>query len=352
MSQITNPLVSVIMCVYNGEKYIWEAINSILVQSFSDFEFIIVNDGSTDNTDQIILSFIDDRIIYIKNDYNLKIIKSSNIAVNIARGKYIARMDADDISLPDRFEKQVKIFNHYPGIDIINGNVYFLTEDGKKYREQKSLTTTFGFESIRYLMHIQNFMYNPTVMVKSSLLKRYKYIDDISREHIEDYDVWVRMIKDGCICYTTEDRLVLYRDNSLSINHTHKKKQVERMFVLCSNLLKESFDFQIDKFSFEIILAEGGLVNYFILKRINTHLINYNSLIRTNYPISISGYIEMEIWRQQKMILIALKSFKHISFFAKVNVLLFLINHLNWFVSKSVRTLLKRSIFTKYWERQ
>ena len=104
---MSKPLVSVLMAVYNGEKYLLEAIESILNQTYTNFEFLIINDGSTDSTEEIILSYSDQRIRYIKNEQNLKLIASLNKGLDLAKGKYIARMDADDISLPDRLEKQV-----------------------------------------------------------------------------------------------------------------------------------------------------------------------------------------------------------------------------------------------------
>jgi len=102
-----NPEVTVLMSVYNGSKYLAEAIESILHQSYTDFEFLIINDGSTDLSEKIIKSYNDRRINYIKNNENIGLTRSLNKGLCLARGKYIARMDADDISMPDRFKEQV-----------------------------------------------------------------------------------------------------------------------------------------------------------------------------------------------------------------------------------------------------
>ncbi len=112
------PLISVVMPVYNSEKYLEEAINSILNQTFTDFEFIILNDGSTDKTEDIILSYSDSRILYIKNKTNLQIVKTLNKGIELASGKYIARMDSDDISSPERFEKLIEFMENNHEIDI------------------------------------------------------------------------------------------------------------------------------------------------------------------------------------------------------------------------------------------
>src|SRR4051812_25511698 len=99
---MSNPVVSVVMAAYNEEKYIRDAIESILSQTYTSFEFIIINDGSTDQTEKIILSYSDPRIRYLKNSENLKLIASLNKGLKVAKGKYIARMDADDISISTR----------------------------------------------------------------------------------------------------------------------------------------------------------------------------------------------------------------------------------------------------------
>jgi glycosyltransferase involved in cell wall biosynthesis len=100
------PQISVIMPVYNAELYLYEAIESILQQSFGNFELLLINDGSTDSSLQIIQQIKDNRIRILNNDYNMGLIYSLNWGIAEARGKYIARMDADDICLPDRFKKQ------------------------------------------------------------------------------------------------------------------------------------------------------------------------------------------------------------------------------------------------------
>ena len=96
------PKVSVLLPVYNAEKYLQEAIDSILRQTFTDFELLLINDGSTDGSEEVIRQYHDDRIVYIKNDGNKGLIYTLNRGIEAAKGTYIARMDADDVSLPER----------------------------------------------------------------------------------------------------------------------------------------------------------------------------------------------------------------------------------------------------------
>jgi glycosyltransferase involved in cell wall biosynthesis len=105
-------LISVVMPVYNGEKYLREAIESVLNQTYGNFEFLIINDGSIDQTDEIIRSYSDLRIVYLQNDGNRGLVYTLNYGISQAKGEYIARMDADDISEPNRFEKQIEVFKN------------------------------------------------------------------------------------------------------------------------------------------------------------------------------------------------------------------------------------------------
>ena len=114
-----NPKVTVLMSVYNGEKYLQEAIDSILEQTFKDFEFLIINDGSTDKTGEILESYHDLRIKIINNEKNIGLTKSLNKGLKLARGEYIARQDADDISMPERLEKEVEFLETHQDYAVV-----------------------------------------------------------------------------------------------------------------------------------------------------------------------------------------------------------------------------------------
>ena len=109
------PKVSVVMSVYNGERYLREAVDSILGQTFGAFEFVIVDDASTDETPLILSGYTDPRIVFLRNDENLGLTRSLNVGLKMACGEYIARQDADDISLPNRLERQVGLLDEQPG---------------------------------------------------------------------------------------------------------------------------------------------------------------------------------------------------------------------------------------------
>jgi len=126
---LPKPKISVIMSVYNGEKHLPRAIDSVLEQTFEDFEFIIVNDGSTDNTPKILGSYSDKRI-YVINQENMGLTRSLNEAIELPRGAYIARMDADDISLPDRLLYQVDFLDGNEDVCLLSSSYYVIDESG------------------------------------------------------------------------------------------------------------------------------------------------------------------------------------------------------------------------------
>jgi len=126
-----SPKVSVIMSVYNGEKYLKEAVESILNQTFGDFEFIIINDGSTDKSGEILEEYAKkDSRIRLFHQKNMGLTKSLNRAIKLARGEYIARMDADDISMPERLERQVKFLEQHQEVGVVGCNVTIINQTG------------------------------------------------------------------------------------------------------------------------------------------------------------------------------------------------------------------------------
>ncbi len=133
--KMKNPKVTVLMSVYNGEKYLNEAIDSILEQTFKDFEFFIINDGSVDRTADILKSYKDPRIKIINNKNNIGLTKSLNKGLKIAKGEYIARMDADDVSMPNRLIKQVDFLDRNLDVAIVGTNYFRINEKGDIVQE-------------------------------------------------------------------------------------------------------------------------------------------------------------------------------------------------------------------------
>lgn len=183
-----NPKITVLMPVYNGEKYLKEAIDSILNQTFTDFEFLIINDGSTDNSEEIIKSYKDPRIKLIKNEENLGIIKTLNKGLDLAKGKYIIRMDADDISLSKRLSTQMRFMDKHPEIGISGTWAKILGGKNilKRFSDPEKIKTNLLFGTS---------MIHPSVIMNREKINQYKLRYNENYKHSEDYELWTRATK-------------------------------------------------------------------------------------------------------------------------------------------------------------
>ncbi len=179
--------VSVIMPVYNAENFIGQSIQSVLKQTFEDFELIVIDDGSTDSSKNIILSFDDKRIQYLQNEKNMGVVKTLNKGISICSGEYIIRMDADDICEPQRFEKQIQFIEKNPGIGLCGTWAQVIDEKNKITGKIVNQTDP-GFISISLLFSVP--LIHPSVCFKSHLLKQnfYKEVPVA-----EDYELWCRL---------------------------------------------------------------------------------------------------------------------------------------------------------------
>ncbi len=205
------PLVSVIMATYNEpEKYLRESIESILNQTFKNFEFIIVLDNpNNEKAEKIIKEYQqrDKRIVFIKNEKNLGRGASRNKAIDIANGRYIAILDADDIALPQRLEKQFKYMEDNKDVDLLFTWVYFIDEYGNILREFKP--EKYKFKEIRKYFFKEHLTVHPSMMIKSDILKKIKYDEGLVRS--QDYDLWIKCIAKNYKFDVIEEFLLKYR---------------------------------------------------------------------------------------------------------------------------------------------
>ncbi|MBI5787570.1 MAG: glycosyltransferase [Candidatus Schekmanbacteria bacterium] len=208
MSSATNPKVSVLMSVYNGERFLRDSIESILKQTFQNFEFLIVNDGSTDRSREIILSYLNQRIKLIDNGQNIGLTRALNKGLSLAKGEYIARMDADDLSLPARLEKQAAFLDAHPETGVLGINNWIIDERGDEVRKDNRL---IGHEEIMAGLLSEN------RFVHSSLMFRKKFLDmqGYYAEHYpyaQDYELILRL-SEVCKLANLPEYLHKWREN-------------------------------------------------------------------------------------------------------------------------------------------
>jgi len=186
---IDEPLVSVIMGAFNEETHISSAIDCILNQEFTNFEFIIVNDGSTDNTGKIIKSYTDKRIILIEQE-NRGLTASLNEGLKIARGKYIARQDADDISYSQRFSQQVNFLEKFKAVVLLG------TRAKINSHSWTSLTPVIQERDVKKLLKTHNIFVHASVMIRASAFRGIGFYDEKYKTS-QDYDAWLKLSRVG-----------------------------------------------------------------------------------------------------------------------------------------------------------
>jgi glycosyltransferase involved in cell wall biosynthesis len=233
-----NPVITCLMSVYNGETYLREAMDSILDQTFTNFEFLIINDGSTDDTVPIIESYDDPRIRLIHNDKNIGLTKSLNKGIDLSKGKYIARMDADDVSMENRFEKQVTVIERNKSAALVATKPFNFKEIYSNFDQGT------GEISILRLQKLLkgNLIFHGSVLVKKKTLLEVDGYDE-RFEKAQDYDLWLRISKKyPLIILDSVLYLRRYHENSISSKGIMKQEE----FAEIARKKKSLFNFLLD----------------------------------------------------------------------------------------------------------
>ncbi len=244
------PEVSVVMSAFNSEEFISESINSILNQDFKDFEFIIINDGSSDKTLSIINKYqkIDNRIKVI-NQKNFGLTKSLNNAVSIAKSNFIARIDADDISLPSRLSTQLKYLKSNSNLGFVFSNFIFIDKSGNKI--QKKIISTNSYQ-VRYnlLKGINNIAHSSVMFRKDLFFEIGKYRNRFKKS--QDIDLWIRMTDKYEFSNVGSEPLILIRnhDNQISRNENDIFKYISILsYLMRKNLRQDPLDLTETEFN-------------------------------------------------------------------------------------------------------
>lgn len=224
---MSSPRVTVLMSVYNSEKYLREAIDSILNQTFKDFEFLITNDGSKDKSLQIIKDYKDKRIRLISRE-NKGLVASLNEGIGLAKGEYIARQDSDDISVPTRLAKEVAFLDANPQVGLVGSNYSHIDMKSKK-----TGTTTNIFthpDDLKVALVTCNQYGHGSVMIRKSVLDK-TGVYDKSVGYVEDYDLWVRISRVADVA-NIEESLYLWRKNEAGITLTNQQLQIDQTLAV------------------------------------------------------------------------------------------------------------------------
>ena len=254
------------MPIFNGERFVREAVESILDQTFTDFEFLIIDDGSTDGSVEIIAAYDDPRIRLVANSKNLGVTASLNRGIDLAAGEYIARMDCDDISLPSRLAEEVAYLDQNPGCAMVAVMVVMTDEDGNERGEWLDDRKTSSHAAIYRFLPRANCIAHPGIMIRKSILSHYRY-NDLQRV-AQDYDLWLRMCADGLVIAKLAKPLLRYRIHTSSVTalSTCCRPDLKNVRTKALFLRQKIAERQLNGFCFRVFIAAGKDLCYSVAK--------------------------------------------------------------------------------------
>lgn len=235
----TTPKISVVMSVYNGEDYIAETLDSICNQTFKDWELVAINDCSTDSTLSILEKYasVDERIKIYTNEVNLRLPASLNKALSLAKGKYIVRIDADDIALSDRFEKQYKFMEEHP--DVALSSCLFMTLKNGVFSSGGG-GARCDTEFIKARLLLTNPILHPGVIAKSEVMKELQYSTNVTCT--EDLELWTRFAKAGYKIQIQPEYLMIYRLHEKQIT----QNSLDRQYKEVAKILQDYYSYFLE----------------------------------------------------------------------------------------------------------
>jgi glycosyltransferase involved in cell wall biosynthesis len=260
-----SPKVSIVMSVFNGASYLRRAIDSILGQSFTDFEFIIIDDGSTDDTQSILQEYADERIRLFSNDANLGLTRSLNKGIEAARGEFLARLDVDDVAQRNRLERQAACLEGDRKLGIVGSICSMVDEDGRNVglSDEPSSDIELRWRSLTGVP-----FQHPSVMIRKDVLDRHRLKYDEQYETAQDYDLWVRLLGHAK-GMNIQDPLVTRTRHQKSIGHRLKDRQSINHARVALGAMEEIWPghpFTVERFNdLRLVLAVvppgGGITN-------------------------------------------------------------------------------------------
>lgn len=271
--------LSVVMGVHNGAKYLSEAVDSILAQTFSEFEFIIIDDGSTDATPEILYEYSrkDSRLVCVTLEKNAGLPHGLNLGIQKANGNIIARMDCDDVSLPTRFEQQLKVFET-TGADLVGTSTMTIDPNGIKRKAKSFLESN---DAIGFRLPYENCISHPSVMIRKPVLEA---VGGYNEEFLnsQDYDLWLRLMP-HIQMRNLDVPLIKYRQHSGRISDP-SNKGVQTHYSVCAalNHFRTKFDMEYISPKNEISAVVEGFYEVFQVglsarerRCLNRHVIRY-----------------------------------------------------------------------------
>ncbi len=237
-----SPKISVLMPVYNAKEYLTEAMESLLKQSFADFELVIIDDCSKDGSAELVSRNSDPRIRLIKNEQNLGVARTLNVGLRFCRGEFIARMDADDIADPSRLERQHDFLVSHKDIDVVGADIIRMDSAGNDLAEQHRNPDTWG--KLKWLMFLNCSIAHPTIMARKTFFEK---VGEYSIVTGEDFALWHTAIDKGLRLQNLPLPLLRYRVHVKSISKARVLEHLEAAADVVRNHVAKRLGFSLDR---------------------------------------------------------------------------------------------------------
>jgi hypothetical protein len=221
---LRRPTISVLIPAYNAERYVLQSVQSVLAQTYEDFELIVVNDASADRTPEILSAINDKRLLVLTNPRNLGIVGSLNRAISEASGRYIARLDADDLCMPTRFAKQVALLDHNPRTMVVCTEQSVLERGQVRFSRQQADTDP---KVLKWMLHVSNPIGHPSTMFRAQIVTELGAYLREEFKYAEDFDFLHRVLPLGEIAALPE-YLTVYRQHDQNLTRTRRDKVTQR----------------------------------------------------------------------------------------------------------------------------
>ncbi len=244
---MSKPIVSVIIPCYNAAFFLKEALDSIVKQTYKSLEILIIDDGSTDNSLSICNEYsnTDDRIQVIENKSNIGLVRTLNKGISIAKGQYIARMDADDISHLNRIEKQIEYLSQHTNISVLGCNALSIDMNSKVTKKSSSIYCES--QTISFSAFFTQALIHGSVLAKANVLKENLY--DINFKHSEDFELWLRLISKNHQIANIDEVLYYYRINESGVSQQNSETQImshnKASFYYLNQLTPKDLDYNV-----------------------------------------------------------------------------------------------------------
>lgn len=221
------PEITVLLPVFNGELYVAECIESVLAQSFYDIELLVIEDGSTDNTKEIVLSYVDSRIVYKENVKNIGLTCSLNAGLKNSKGRYVSRIDADDVMYNNRLEKQFHFLEKNPDVTVVGSHCIVFNQ---KSGESKEWIWPVDRElTFLHLLMGRNPVGHPLVMYRSGDIQKVGGYNENYR-FAQDVDLWFRLVREGFLFFNIPEFLTMYRVHGGQVSSSVQCQQVDTVY--------------------------------------------------------------------------------------------------------------------------